>query len=47
MPVYQPHRLAAQVTAAIRHVDNLADRVKFRRLDRTAANTLRTKIVAS
>ena len=32
-PAYRPHHRRAQVTATVRHVDNPADHVKFRRLD--------------
>ena len=42
-PACRPHRRAAQVTATTGHVDNPADRVKFRRLDKTAAIMSRTK----
>jgi sulfopyruvate decarboxylase alpha subunit len=37
------HRRSAQITATIGHVDNPADRVKFRRLDRTVAITSRAR----
>jgi sulfopyruvate decarboxylase alpha subunit len=35
-----------QITGTMGHVDNPADRVKFRRLERTVASTLRPKILA-
>jgi hypothetical protein len=33
-PAYRPHRRQAQVKATLGHVDNPADHVKFRRVDR-------------
>jgi sulfopyruvate decarboxylase alpha subunit len=43
MPGWPWHRRKAQVTATVGHVDNPGDRVKFRRLRKTAAITSRTK----
>jgi hypothetical protein len=35
---YRPHHRRAQVTATVRHVDNPADHVKFRRVDKMAGD---------